>query len=388
MIKSAFSSTDPAVSADAPKPAVARPRLMAAGAGWLLAGGALLIGGMAAAWVLWALAAAAGLWVWAARRNAARPTSSDPQGAQALARRLDEATRTWTTHLTTAQNQLRDAVEQMLGAFGDILQQLDGLIGPQGGQDVDSGRLAMLSHCDEQLRGLLAQFNSFVTSRDEVLGTVRSLGEASGRLHTMAEDVSSIARHTNLLSINAAIEAARAGPAGRGFAVVASEVRRLSAESGETGLRIGSQVTQFNEQMQQALRDATRTAERDHDAIQASEQTVTAVVEQVNAAVAELHERNAAQSAQGEIVKAQVEQLLMAFQFQDRVHQILDQLRTSMADASAALQGAACTGTAPDPQAWQAVLTAGYTTAEQRAVTHSRPAAPPSAASTTETTFF
>jgi methyl-accepting chemotaxis protein len=370
-------------------------RRLSAGEGvacWMAAGAALLWGGMTAAWVLWTLLAVAGGW----RAVAARRSRADqPDGTgvnEALAVRVDEAARTWSTHLTTAQSQLREAVEQMLGSFGDILQQLDGLIGPQpdAGGTGDGGRLAMLARCDDQLRSLLAQFNTFVASRDEVLGTVRSLGDASGRLHTMAEDVSSIARHTNLLSINAAIEAARAGPAGRGFAVVANEVRRLSNESGATGLRIGTQLTQFNEQMQQALRDATRTAERDHEAIHASEQTVSQVVEQVNAVVADLQQRNAAQIAQGERVKAQVEQLLMAFQFQDRVHQILDQLRSSMTQAGAALQNAARDGVAPDAQAWHAVLASGYTTAEQRAVTrgHAEPTVPSPANPPTETTFF
>ena len=390
MIKTTFSSASRPDGGAAPRPQARRLPLAVATACWLASGAALLWGGMGAAWTLWLLAAAAGARQLATASRAHRAADPGAELGDALAGRLDEATRTWTTHLTTAQLQLREAVEQMLGAFGDILAQLDGLIAPPSRGDADSGRLAMLTQCDEQLRGLLAQFNGFVASRNEVLGTVRGLGEASGRLHTMAEDVSSIARHTNLLSINAAIEAARAGPAGRGFAVVANEVRRLSAESGETGLRIGTQVTQFNEQMQQALRDATRTAERDQAAIQASEQTVSQVVEQVNAAVAELQQRNAAQSAQGEIVKAQVEQLLMAFQFQDRVHQILDQLRSSMTEAATALQGAARTGAAPDAQAWASVLTAGYTTAEQRAVTHGRtaPAAPTPANPPIETTFF
>lgn len=370
-----------------------RPRLAAAVAAWLLAGGALWMGGMGAAWVLWMVAAGVGA-AWMRGRFGAAPRQAPADDRHALlAGRLDEAARTWTTHLSTAQTQLREAVEQMLGAFDHILQHLDHLIGPAGAPSAEGARVALLTQCDDHLRGLVTQLHGFVASRDALLGTVRTLGEASGRLHTMAEDVSSLARHTNLLSINAAIEAARAGPAGRGFAIVASEVRRLSAESGETGQRIGSQVNQFNEHMQQALKQATENATRDTAAITASEQTVNEVVTQVNAAVAELEERSAAQSAHGEQVKAEVEQLLMAFQFQDRVHQILDQLRTSMAQASTVLQGAASTGDVPDAHDWQALLTAGYTTAEQRAVTQARPqrtvTPPPAApAPTTETTFF
>ena len=352
---------------------------------WMLGGGALALQGMAAAWCLWALTAAVGVLAW---RRSMASTGSTPANEvnRELAARLEDAARTWSVHVSTAQTQLRDAVEQMLGSFGDILQRLDGLIG-QGDGAADQARLAVLTECDGKLRGLLRQFDGFVQSRNEVLGTVRTLGEASGRLHNMAEDVSSLARHTNLLSINAAIEAARAGPAGRGFAVVAAEVRRLSAESGETGRRIGAQVGEFNDRMQQALQQATQTASDDTHAIQASEQTVSAVVEQVNSTVTQLQERSTEQSAQGEIIKAQVEQLLMSFQFQDRVHQILDQLRDSMSTATAALQSATAAGEAPLPSEWQALLATGYTTAEQRAVTsgHNVQATP---AKNIETTFF
>jgi len=363
-------------------PTPAQRRCVFAGA-WLVAGVALAWGGLLTAWVLWGSALAVA-WIVERRHNAMHNGADELSGD--LAARLDDAARTWTTHLGTAQSQLRDAVEQMLASFGDILQQLDGLIGQAGGND-DPVRLAVLAECDGQLRGLLRNFDGFVQSRNEVLGTVRTLGDESGRLHTMAEDVSNIARQTNLLSINAAIEAARAGPAGRSFAVVAGEVRRLSAESGETGRRIGVQVNAFNDRMQQALHQATETAAQDAAAILASEQTVSAVVEQVNATVTRLHERSKEQSAQGALVKTQVEQLLMTFQFQDRVHQILDQLRDSMAQATATLQQAAAAGQAPAAADWRSLLAAGYTTAEQRAVSRGQPA-PAAPAQNIETTFF
>ncbi|MGS0758881.1 methyl-accepting chemotaxis protein, partial [Roseateles sp. GG27B] len=75
--------------------------------------------------------------------------------------------------------------------------------------------------------------------------SVRSLAGTGQGLLTLVEEVERLARQTNLLSINAAIEAARAGPSGRGFAVVAAEVRRLSTESAQTGKHIESQVHDF-----------------------------------------------------------------------------------------------------------------------------------------------
>lgn len=203
----------------------------------------------------------------------------------------------------------------------------------------------------------------------------------------MGEDVAMLARQTNLLSINAAIEAARAGTAGRGFAVVAAEVRRLSGASGDTGRRISAQVGDFNDRMRQALQRATQTAEQDAVAIHASEQIVGEVVEQVHATVGQLHQRSSEQSAKGRLVKARVEDLLMSFQFQDRVQQILDQLRDSMAQANETLKQAAATGAAPDPAQWQRLLAAGYTTAEQRSVSAGK-AVEATPARNIETTFF
>jgi methyl-accepting chemotaxis protein len=111
------------------------------------------------------------------------------------------------------------------------------------------------------------------------------------------------------------------------------------------------------------------------------------VVEQVDSAVSQLNARAAELSAQGELVKAQVEQLMVAFQFQDRVHQIMDQLGDSIRNAVATLQQTLPAGEAPDAAAWHALLSAGYTTDEQRAVAAGEAPAR-SARTTTETTFF
>jgi methyl-accepting chemotaxis protein len=366
---------------------------------------------MVMSWTIWGLAYAAAVAAFVSARvqgaqglqgtQAATPssTSSHPRPAAPLPaaltaellQRLDDASRTWCTHLDTAQAQMRDAIHDLLRGFDDILLQLDALIGTgqtaPGAQATDEARAAMLARCEDQLRQLLRNFDGFVQSRETMMGSVRTLTQASGHLGTMAEDVSKLARQTNLLSINAAIEAARAGPSGRGFAVVAAEVRRLSAESGETGRRIGSQVSDFSTAIQQALQQAQQTTEADTRALQASEDTINQVVQQVDGAVSQLHERAAEQTAQGERVKDQVGQLLIAFQFQDRVHQIMDQLRASMTAAVESLSGDVRQGRIPDAQTWQALLGQGYTTAEQRAVARGQ-AAPARPQAAVETTFF
>lgn len=320
--------------------------------------------------------------------------SANTTEAAEFAARLHEAGRLWTAHIGTAQSQMREATDQLLQGFAQILQELDAITdrGPNAssssGDHIDQ-RTQMLERCESRLRGLMENFSGFVQSRDEMLGSVRSLSQASAGLREMAEGVAKIARQTNLLSINAAIEAARAGEAGRGFAVVAAEVRRLSNESGDTGKRIGEQVNGFDGRMQGTLKKAADNLQRDAKVISASETAIGEVIEQVNGTVEQLQARTRELSARGEAVRIQVEALMVAFQFQDRVHQIMDQVSASIEGGLGHLQAALLEGQAPAPEAWHTRLSAGYTTQEQRAIgspgQQPSPGAPPSS---NETVFF
>jgi hypothetical protein len=170
--------------------------------------------------------------------RASGPNLSQDASFDALAVRLNEALALWQKHLQTAQDQTREATDKLLGGFVSIIQQLDQIIetgqdtGQSQGQDT---RAQVLIEAEVDLKALLASLDDTLHAKDRVLGTIRELDGASRGLLGLADVVEKIARQTNLLSLNAAIEAARAGPAGAGFSVVAGEVRRLSAESGEMG---------------------------------------------------------------------------------------------------------------------------------------------------------
>lgn len=106
------------------------------------------------------------------------------------------------------------------------------------------------------------------TRLGQAQGTIARLSESSERIEGVIDVIRSIAEQTNLLALNAAIEAARAGEAGRGFAVVADEVRSLAGKTHESTAEVQSMVEAIRSQtqevvdvMSQSIREANASRE-------------------------------------------------------------------------------------------------------------------------------
>ncbi len=183
---------------------------------------------------------------------------------------------------TVETEQVITAIDEMSATAGSIAQSA-----------ADAAKLTELtnSYADDSKRTVNEAVSSVTALESDVAEmshTISAMNDDTKQIGTVLQVIGDIAEQTNLLALNAAIEAARAGEQGRGFAVVADEVRALAARTQQSTAQINDMLAKLNStsnnvvnKMESTRRSCEATSTSTHQVME-SLNTVTSSVVEIN----------------------------------------------------------------------------------------------------------
>ena len=177
-----------------------------------------------------------------------------------------------TSRQSEAASSMAAAVEEMtvsISQVSDSAREAHGVTSQTGGLSQEGSRA---------IEDTVAEMQRISTTVDAASRNIREMGEHSERISSIVGVIKDVADQTNLLALNAAIEAARAGEQGRGFAVVADEVRKLAERTAKATTEISEMIVAVQGSVHQAVATMEQTVSRVEDGVSLARRTSESIV--------------------------------------------------------------------------------------------------------------
>ena len=210
------------------------------------------------------------------------------------------------TERTTANSeQQRDQITQVSAAMQEMVSTSEEIASNTSETDESARKAASLADSGQETVGSAIRAVTNLANQVEKGSTrIQQLENESAEIGNVLAVIQSIAEQTNLLALNAAIEAARAGEQGRGFAVVADEVRSLARRTRESTVRIQNVIDDFRQQVDsavQATRDGEAVAGQGLEKVREAESSLKDIVTSIETISDSLISMSAAFEEQGQV---------------------------------------------------------------------------------------
>ena len=195
-----------------------------------------------------------------------------------------------TTEISASAREISATSQELLGTMNSVSD-----VAAQTGSVAESGRLLLRSH-QEAMDQLLAGTTG-------LSGKLSVISERASEINKVVTAITEVADRTNLLSLNAAIEAEKAGEAGLGFAVVAREIRRLADQTALAAEDIDRMVKEMRSSVSSGVTEMDRFSQyvrRDVEEMGALTAQLDQIIEQVQGLTSRFDEVNQGMRAQSE----------------------------------------------------------------------------------------